>query len=225
MKHTTILLNNFNRLSSTRNMYEFLKQRGFTNIIILDNASTYPPLLEWYATLNENEVIRFNINFGAHCLFESGFVANYQHHEYLVYSDSDLELNPNMPDDFLEIMRNLLLKFNEYKIGLALQIDDVPFDCYRNCFTGTIDHERQFWTNEIEKDVYFAMVDTTFCLLRNPAHHDLRALRIAGNFTAKHLPWYQRYSQLNEEEKYFAEHAGSQSNFANGYKQWLVEKN
>jgi len=48
-------------------------------------------------------------------------------------------------------------------------------------------------------------------------------LRIAGNFTAKHLPWYQDYSTLNEEEKYFVENANQQSNFRNGYFTWRGE--
>jgi hypothetical protein len=129
-----------------------------------------------------------------------------------------------MPDDFLETMKSILLKYNEKKIGLALRIDDVPESCNKNCTTGSINHERQFWIDELEKDVYRAMVDTTFCLLRNPEFHDLRALRIAGNFTARHLPWYQDYSMLNEEEKYFLENANSQSNFRKGYYEWLNER-
>jgi hypothetical protein len=204
-------------------MYEFLKNRNFSNIIILDNASTYPPLLDWYSTLAEKEVVRFPGNYGAHCLFDSGYLKHHCDSEYIVYSDSDLELNPLMPDDFLEIMKATLLKYNEKKIGLALRIDDVPGSCYRNCFTGSIEHEKQFWIHELEKDVYRAMVDTTFCLLRKPEHHDLRALRIAGNFTARHLPWYFEYSTLNEEEKYFVENANPQSNFRNGYLAWLSE--
>ncbi|MEP6610953.1 MAG: glycosyltransferase family A protein [Mucilaginibacter sp.] len=223
MKDTPIILNNFNRLTSTRNMYGFLKQRGFTNVVILDNNSTYSPLLQWYDTLRENEVVRFKENYGAECLFNSGFLSSIDS-EYIVYSDSDLELNPLMPDDFLEVMKAMILKYNEKKIGLALRIDDVPEDCYKNCFTGSINWERQFWVNQLEKDIYKAMVDTTFCLMRKPEHPDFNALRIAGNFTARHLPWYLRYSELNEEELYFIEHANTQSNFRNGYFEWLNEQ-
>lgn len=223
MKHIPVIINNFNRLTSTRNMYEFLKNRNFTNVVILDNGSTYPPLLEWYDSLQENEVVRFNYNFGAHSLFTSGYLKNMGSNDYIVYSDSDLELNPLMPDDFLEIMNSKLLKYNEKKIGLALRIDDVPESCSRNCFSGSISHEKQFWVNELEKEVYHAMVDTTFCLLRSPEKHDYRALRIAGNFTARHLPWYQEYSSLNEEEKFFIETASAHSNFRNGYFSWKEE--
>jgi hypothetical protein len=88
MKDTPIIINNFNRLTSTRSMYESLRSRNFNNIIILDNSSTYPPLLDWYATLNQNEVVRFSSNIGAHCLFESGYLKHIES-EYVVYSDSD----------------------------------------------------------------------------------------------------------------------------------------
>jgi len=224
MKDTPIIINNFNRLTSTRNMYGFLKRRGFTNVVILDNHSTYPPLLDWYDTLPGSAVIRFKENYGAGCLFDSGFLNNIGD-DYIVYSDSDLELNPLMPDNFLEVMKATMLKYNERKVGLALRIDDVPEDCYRNCFTGSINWERQFWINQLEKDVYKAMVDTTFCLMYKPEHPDFNAVRIAGDFTARHLPWYLRYSELNEEELYFMQHANTQSNFRNGYFEWLSEQN
>ena len=222
MKDTPIIINNFNRLSSTRNMYEFLQRRNFSRIIILDNNSTYPPLLKWYDTL-QTEVVRFTDNIGAHCLFDSGYLKSLNT-EYIVYSDADLELNPQMPEDFLLIMKYLLLKYKMKKIGLALRIDDVPQECHRNFFTGSIEWEKQFWTNELEKDVYAALVDTTFCLIRDPQEHALDALRIAGAFTARHLPWYQAYASLNEEERYFVERATDQSNFRKGYYAWLNEQ-
>ena len=156
MKDIPIIINNFNRLTSTRNMYEFLKNRNFSNIVILDNASTYPPLLNWYRTLEKTEVVNFEVNIGAHCLFDSGYLKNNVTSEYLVYTDADLELNDRIRVDFLEIMKSFLLKYDEKKIGLALKIDDVPVNCYRNCISGSIEWERQFWVNELEKDVYRA---------------------------------------------------------------------
>lgn len=47
-KKTPIIINNFNRLSTTVQLIDALKQRGYNNIHILDNQSTYPPLLEFY---------------------------------------------------------------------------------------------------------------------------------------------------------------------------------
>jgi hypothetical protein len=224
MKETPIIINNFNWLSSTRKMYEFLRNRNFDRVVILDNASTYPPLLEWYATLETGAVVQYPVNYGAYCLYDGGYLRDMERSEYIVYTDPDLELNPQMPDDFLEIMRSKLLRYEERKIGLALRIDDVPLACYGNCFTGSINHERQFWTQGLEKDVYRALVDTTFCLIRHPAEHDLKALRIAGPFTARHLPWYHEYARLTEEEQYFVAHANPQSNFRNGFLRWQAEQ-
>ena len=47
-----IVINNRNRLTSTKNMLEhLLRLNPNEQIIILDNGSTYPPLLEWYKTI------------------------------------------------------------------------------------------------------------------------------------------------------------------------------
>lgn len=42
----TVVINNRNRLSTTKKMVADLLKRGTTNIIIIDNESTYIPLLE-----------------------------------------------------------------------------------------------------------------------------------------------------------------------------------
>ena len=44
-KEIPIIINNFNRLTTLRLLTETLTACGYTNIYILDNASTYPPLV------------------------------------------------------------------------------------------------------------------------------------------------------------------------------------
>ena len=39
-----IIINSFNRLTTLKQLISSLEQRGLTNIYILDNNSTYPPL-------------------------------------------------------------------------------------------------------------------------------------------------------------------------------------
>ena len=43
-----IIVNNYNRLSMPLQLLAFLEKCGFKNIIILDNNSSYPPLLAYY---------------------------------------------------------------------------------------------------------------------------------------------------------------------------------
>lgn len=38
-----VIINNFNRLTTLKQLTKALVDRGYTNIYILDNASTYPP--------------------------------------------------------------------------------------------------------------------------------------------------------------------------------------
>lgn len=52
-----IIINNYNRLTMLKKLIDSLTSRGYTNIVILDNQSAYPPLLEWYAKC-QFEVIR-----------------------------------------------------------------------------------------------------------------------------------------------------------------------
>ena len=43
-----IIINNFNRLTYLKDLIFFLEKNGYVNIVVIDNASTYPPLLEYY---------------------------------------------------------------------------------------------------------------------------------------------------------------------------------
>jgi FkbM family methyltransferase len=63
-----------------------------------------------------------------------------------------------------------------------------------------------FWINKIHDDnyeLYNANIDTTFCLIDkdNSSNHHYD-IRIAGNFTANHLPWYIENDIYNIYENY-----------------------
>ena len=50
-----------------------------------------------------------------------------------------------------------------------------------------------------EYELYDSNLDTTFCLINNKYKgvNKCSGIRVAGNFTAKHLPWYKDYSKNN----------------------------
>ena len=64
-----IIINNYNRLTMLKKLIDSLTSRGYTNIVILDNQSAYPPLLEWYAKC-QFEVIRLPKNYGFKALWK-----------------------------------------------------------------------------------------------------------------------------------------------------------
>ena len=57
-----IIINNFNRLSTLKELLTSLEQRGYNNIHILDNASTYPPLLAYYKTCPYEVIFLRNVS-------------------------------------------------------------------------------------------------------------------------------------------------------------------
>jgi hypothetical protein len=98
-----VIINNRNRLSTTKKLVEDLLERNTKQIWILDNASTYEPLLDWYKTLpKEVEVKRYG-NEGYLALFSTNLI-NQIEEEWCFYTDSDIELNPKMTKDYQEVM-------------------------------------------------------------------------------------------------------------------------
>jgi hypothetical protein len=105
-------------------MLDFCKNfDGVGDIIIVDNGSTYEPLLEWYKT-KPCEII-FSENIGQTCPWvlnipeKLGF-------EYYVVTDPDLDISET-PKDCLLYIKEKLEKYEEYsKIGLSLSNWEVP---------------------------------------------------------------------------------------------------
>lgn len=204
MSDIPIIINNRNRLTTTKKLADNLYSLGYTNIHILDNNSTYPPLLEWYKECSYR-VKRSDKNLGQLAIYNSGYINEFK--GWVAYSDSDIELNPNTPRGFIEQMIGIAEKYNKLKVGLALRIDDLPTNLHAARFKLW---EQPHWTKEIEKDVYEAFVDTTFSIIKVGQPFQYQALRIAGDLTARHIPWYQDYDNLSEEERYYIDHSSSE---------------
>lgn len=202
----TVVINNRNRLSTTKKLVEDLLYRNSTNIIIIDNESSYPPLLEWYKTLSDNIKVYYCPNYGHHAIFHSKLLDDIKE-DWCFYSDADIQLNENMPNDYQKIMFDLANSYNYTKIGLALKIDDLP-DHYM-LKEQVVRNESRWWVQKVIEDVYRADTDTTFCLIKKCDQFD--SLRIAGDFTAKHMPWYLDLDNLTEEERYYHDNLGDKA--------------
>lgn len=203
-KDIPIIINNFNRLEYLTKLITSLKSRGYNNIHILDNDSTYPPLLDFYKNTDVN-VIYLGKNWGFRAIWDSGIVKEFWD-SYYVYTDSDMELTQNCPDDFMEFFLRVLKKYsNCFKVGFGLKIDDLP-DCFRNKKL-VVEHESQFWESKLEQGLYKAPIDTTFALYRpytgTSANANKMNIRTADPYIIRHLPWYINSDRLSEEEIYY----------------------
>ena|ERR1044072_3227377 len=199
-----IILNNFNRLTTTKKLADDLTKLGYTNIHILDNDSTYPPLLEWYNNC-PYQVTLLGKNYGQLAVYNSDYINKFE--GWVVYSDSDIELNENCPQGFIETMIQGAEKYNRIKAGLALRLDDLPRTRYG---IWVKQHEQRFWSKEIEPNIYDAEVDTTFSIIKVGQCFTYQALRFAGDLTARHIPWYLDYENLSPEELHIIEKANTE---------------
>ena len=121
-KEIPIIINNFNRLTTLRLLTETLTACGYTNIYILDNASTYPPLLEYYKTCPFT-VFHLNQNLGFKALWESPLKKRFCN-DYYIYTDSDVIPSDYCPKDFIDYFFKELKKKIRKIDGGAYDLSD-----------------------------------------------------------------------------------------------------
>lgn len=215
-----IIIINFNQLFYLKQLVDFLLKRGFENIVIIDNLSTYPPLLEYYKTIKPKVKVEYmSKNFGHKVFFESEMLQKKYGKGYYVLTDSDIVPNINLPNDFMTILLQYLDMYFRVvnKVGFALKIDDIPNEFPLK--DKVIKWEQQFWNFNLSENIYKADIDTTLALYKPsfPTFFNnidfYRGVRIAGNFEAKHGGWYKDVNNLTDEEKYYILTASSVSSW------------
>jgi FkbM family methyltransferase len=172
-------------------------------IHILDNKSTDEETCSFLTTFprvfyEENEGPWVNADVHAN-------VYKQMPNEFIL-TDADLEFNKQLPVDFIDQLRTLGTKTSCSRIGFALQLDDKNEMFQDIYFRGkTIwEWETQFWKHGIQNnsgyELYNANIDTTFALLRKDGNG--KHIRVAGTFTARHLPWYTSNPILSDYHQY-----------------------
>lgn len=199
-----ILINNYNRLEYLKILINGLESRGYRNIHIIDNNSTYPPLLEYYKT-TPYDVILLGKNVGYDALWKTKVYDRFKK-SYYVYTDADLEIDVKCPEDFMDYFMEILRQHPFcQKVGFSLRIDDIP-DHYKNK-AAVQSSESQFWKNKTKDGLYKARIDTTFALYRpfckGASNGGYEVYRTPEPYIVRHLPWYIDPSNMSDEEKYY----------------------
>lgn len=204
-KTVPVFINNYNRLSTLKQLIGALENRGYDNIHILDNQSTYPPLLEFYKK-TDYKIHFLKKNYGSKAFWKSSLWLRYVH-TYFVLTDADVVPVEECPDDFISHFYSLLKKYPKaHKVGFSLKIDDLP-NHFKNK-NEVIQWEQKHYDKTIEKNVFIAPIDTTLALYRPFSKAGKRGgstliLRTEFPYQAKHLPWYVDSKNLEEEEQYY----------------------
>ena len=200
-----ICYNNYKYVENTLNMIKNINISYYNNIKILDNCSECNDTRNFLKKCDV-PIIYNNINAGPWISSNNNSELYNSLPDKFIITDPDLEFNKNLPNNFIDILSNLSDKYMCNKIGFALDIGDYyNMYQYNNYFDNSniYDWEKQFWIHKIydeNYELYNACIDTTFCLI-NKNYNSIN-IRIAGNFTAKHLPWYINNKIYNVYENY-----------------------
>lgn len=208
-----IFIINKDRLGPLKKLVDFLLKRGYEGITIIDNKSTYKPLLDWY---KRAPVYVFN-NYTEHTgntslnqlaythkipIFADAIKSNY------ILTDSDILPVEYIPNNFIEDMVDICNRYEKHKVGLGLKIDDIPNHFYKK--QHVLDIETPFWQHELHGEkmpLYEAPIDTTFAVYgkyTEAAHGDKNdCFRTGGDYVARHAGWYYDFDNLPEDEKYY----------------------
>ena len=214
-KAIPIIINNFNRIFSLKKLIEGLERTGYTNIYIIDNNSTYQPLLEYYKKCRY-KIFLLKENVGYKALWKTD-ISKLFCNDYYIYTDSDLALVDACPDDFIDY---LFLKLKQYKfapkIGLSLRLDNIP--AFYNNKKQVIEWETKYYTNANPEGLFRAPIDTTFALYRPRVglsrSRFVESYRTPFPYQAEHLPWYNDSEHLNKEDKYYINHCKAFSSWS-----------
>ena len=188
-----------------KKLLDWLEKVEMRNIFIIDNASTYPPLLKFYQT-TRHTVIRLKANIGYKALWNTSIHLWFKGLPY-IYTDSDVLPLEECPLSVIDFFQKTLEKYPDInKVGFGLKIDDLP-DHYQNK-QGVINWEKKFWVQPISELLYKADIDTTFALYRPLSVKQQwgKTLRTGGNYLVRHLPWYENPNDLSEEEIFYRKH-------------------
>lgn len=214
LRSIPVFIISYNRLSYLKALVERLEALEMTNIHIIDNASTYPPLLEYYRTL-PYEIHYMGENVGFMVFWERDEFAKYRK-DFHIVTDPDVVPTAECPKDFIKVFLRILMRYpNANKVGFSLKSDDLPPD---GLFTEEVlTWERQFNHPYLKKiNAYASAIDTTFALYlpeelqANPSFY--AAIRTGAPYEARHLPWYKTGADETEEDRYYSTHKNADIN-------------
>lgn len=207
----------YNNHSYVKRMVEQLNSKGLTPII-LDNNSHSAVTRDFLSKIHMNGARVVYV--GKNLRHKIGFLPGIYEWmpEVFAYTDPDLLFDAKLPTNFLNVLRDLTVEYSVFKAGMALSIihEELDLDLailkryYSSIYLDekltVADWESQFWRFRLLRDddliIYAAAVDTTFAVYNKKNYHGsfMDAVRVAGNYSAIHVPWYPNLNNMTREE-------------------------
>jgi hypothetical protein len=199
---------NRNLVTTLINTVDFLLKEPRVEVVIFDQNSNYPPLIEYYKNCGVR-VINSPSNNGPHSVWG---LREFNNQPFIV-TDSDCDYQ-TVPDNWLDKMLFTLNNSEHFKVGFSLEIDNLPSFEIAN---QAIIHESKYWKDKDEFG-WVSDVDTTFALYRPNSPFSYKALRLDKPYTIKHTPWYLTCENLNDEWIYYLKNSSGVSTWGSKLK-------
>jgi hypothetical protein len=203
-----IFIVNYNQLAGLRKLLNWLIDAGYRQIHVLDNCSTYRPLLRFYEELDQIykgaiAVTTLEKNYGCRGLLIENVLDRFRLTGPYLYSDGDVVPDECCPPNVVEHLVSLLDANPEIcKAGLGLRVDDLP-KAYKFREQAIL-WESQHWRRPVSRGLFKAPIDTTFAVYRPGTPFALEpALRTGWPYLARHEPWYADSDQPSDEERFY----------------------
>ena len=197
-----VIINNCNLLTWPRAMVERIQRyNDVGEVIIIDNGSTYEPLLEWYET--KPCMIKRTANVGHQAPWITGTIKELtKGHEYYVVTDPDLDLSTT-PDDTLQYLQEKLVESELPKLGLMLDLQAVKPGMIYYDYLYWYERGRRMGSPIINDIMTRVTVDTTLAIY--PAA--CQGYFVGGGSTlapyhAKHMPWLFTKETLDKDAEF-----------------------
>ena len=190
-------------------------------ITVLDQQSTYPPLLNYYKEIKD-EVAVMHLPPNPHLcwVFWALHMEDQQKGPYIV-TDGDYVPASCCPIDLIPKMADLLDRYydlNFWKVGPGLRLDNLPTRTpwYNDVRAG----EAKYWEYRLTPECFSSAIDTSFAIYKKGFGDQAvgHAIRMDMPYVFEHWPWYVWPS--DEEDRYYILH----DNYTRGRSAYLKER-
>jgi len=225
-----VFIISFNRLGCLRKLVEWLASAELAEPVIVDNGSTYRPLLDWFAQVRGSIAIQaFPDNYGPYRVWEQRLFATHTSPEqpFYVVTDPDIVPIPECPKDAIPRLIDTWNQLRCPKVGLSLRLDTIPD-------TLPTGRDIRGWETTLQSDLggdggggapvprhYTSLLDTTFQVNHRdvlPPSYGSTGIRLAPPYQADHLGWNLDPQRLSDEDKYYWDTASSRASTIQGLK-------
>lgn len=189
------------RLTDLQALLEWLRDNGYWNVCLIDNDSTYPPLVKFLKDVDDHDgpygLVHLTTNYGSRCPWLP-HLAHLRQGFYVV-TDPDVVPTEACPANLVGHLAGLLERHDVPKAGVGLYTRDLGTS-FHDWYRETTFQRADRWLG----DCFSAPVETTFALYRPGSEFTFEAVRSAHPYEARHLSWYREGSPTDEDKYYLS---------------------